>query len=100
MSVWKVTATSSDSVLNKDAIEILKKLENHKNRLEVEQYNKQLKRLARQFPEHKSAIYALKIRTDDDGNMQKSASLKEIMKLSHAERKEQIRKNYPRSAIL
>lgn len=96
MSVWKVTATDSNSVLDAEAIKILRKLEDHKNRLEVEQYNKLLKKLAKKFPGFKSEIYSLKIRTDNDGNMEKPANLKDLMELSHAERKHKIRQDYPR----
>lgn len=96
MTVWKVSATDANSILDKEAIKILKKLEDHKNRLETEKYNKLLKKLAKSHPEFKYQIYSLKIRSDDDGNMKKPKSLKELMRLSHAERKQQIRKNYPK----
>jgi hypothetical protein len=96
MNVWKVVATDSNSVLNSEAIKILQKLEDHKNRLEIEEYNKLLKKLAKKFPDYRTQIYSLKIRTDNDGNMEKAASLKDLMKLSHAERKHQIRQEYPR----
>jgi hypothetical protein len=96
MNVWKVVATDSNSVLNAEAIKILQKLEDHKNRLEIEEYNKLLKKLAKKFPDFRSQIYSLKIRNDNDGNMEKAASLKDLMKLSHAERKHQIRQEYPR----
>ena len=96
MNVWKILATDSNSVLNSEAIKILKKLEDHKNRLEVEEYNKLLKKLAKKFPDFRYQIYSLKIRTDNDGNMQKPENLKNLMKLSHLERKHKIRQEYPR----
>ena len=68
MNVWKVVATDSNSVLNAEAIKILQRLEDHKNRLEIEEYNKLLKKLAKKFPDFRSQIYSLKIRNDNDGN--------------------------------
>jgi hypothetical protein len=96
MHAWKVKPTDANSVLNDEAVQILQKLEDHKNRLEVEQYNRLLKKLAKKFPDFKSQIYSLKIRNDNDGNMEKTQTLKEVMRLSHAERKQQIRKDYPK----
>lgn len=96
MTVWKVSATDANSILSQDAIEILQKLEDHKNRLEIEEYNKLLKKLAKAYPEFKSQIYSLKIRTDDDGNRKKPKNLKEAMQLSHAEKKQKIRQAFPR----
>jgi hypothetical protein len=96
MNAWKVRPTDANSVLDDEAVKILQKLEDHKNRLEVEQYNKLLKKLAKNFPDFKSQIYSLKIRNDNDGNIKKPKTLKEMMRLSHAERKQQIRKNYPK----
>jgi hypothetical protein len=96
MTVWKVSATDANSILNQEAIEILQKLEDHKNRLETEEYNKLLKKLAKKFPEFKSQIYSLKIRSDDDGNRKKPKNLKEAMQLSHAEKKQKIRQEFPR----
>ncbi len=96
MTVWKVSATDANSILSQDAIEILQKLEDHKNRLEIEEYNKLLKKLAKAYPEFKSQIYSLKIRTDNDGNMEKPKTLNDIMRLTHAEKKQQIRQAFPR----
>lgn len=96
MNIWKVVATDSNSVLNDEAIKILQKLEDHKNRLEIEQYNKLLKKLAKSYPEFKSQIYALKIRNDNDGDMYKPKSLKDLMHLSHAEQKQEIKQKFPR----
>jgi hypothetical protein len=96
MTVWKVSATDANSILNQEAIEILQKLEDHKNRLETEEYNKLLKKLAKAYPEFKSQIYSLKIRSDDDGNRKKPKNLKEAMQLSHAEKKQKIRQEFPR----
>jgi predicted thioredoxin/glutaredoxin len=96
MTVWKVSATDANSILDEKAIKILKKLEDHKNRLETEEYNRLLKKLAKSYPEFKSQIYSLKIRSDDDGNMKKPQSLKEVMRLSHAEQKQKIRQEFPK----
>lgn len=96
MNIWKVVATDSNSILDNEAIKILQQLEDHKNRLEYEEYNKLLKKLAKKFPEFKSQIYALKIRSDDDGNRKRPKNLKEAMQLSHAEKKQKIRQEFPR----
>jgi hypothetical protein len=92
MKAWKVAPTSSDAILANEAIEILAQLEDHRNRYEIEKYNKLLKKLVKLYPEHKTKIYELKIRTDGDGNR---ASLKDVMKLSVAEKKQEMRKLHP-----
>ena len=96
MTVWKISSTDANSILSQEAVEILQKLEDHKNRLEYEEYNKLLKKLAKAYPEYKAQIYSLKIRSDDDGNRKKPKSLKEAMQLSHAEKKQKIRQEFPR----
>lgn len=92
MPVWKVEPTSSNAVLATEAIEILAQLEDYRNRYEIEKYNKLLKKLVKLYPEYKSKIYELKIRTDGDGNR---ASIKDVMKLSIAEKKQEMRKLHP-----
>lgn len=92
MTVWKVEPTSSDAILAGEAIEILSQLEHHRNRYEIEKYNKLLKKLVKLYPEYKSKINELKIRTDGDGNR---ANIKDLMKLTVAEKKQEMRKMNP-----
>lgn len=63
MTTWRVKPTHANEVLPKEAIEVLRRLEVASNKGQRREYNKILKRLAKQNPDMAKTIESHMIKT-------------------------------------